>query len=83
MVIQTLQSNLVSSYNRERLKYWFSALLQERQKDYNRLNESLMIKVRKYEQVLLAKGKESQEQISLSTLDFEVRFDTSSTTVQT
>jgi len=38
-------------------------LLQERQKDYNRLNESLMIKVRKYEQVLLAKGKESQEQI--------------------
>ena len=41
----------------------YLALLQERQKDYNRLNESLMIKVRKYEQVLLAKGKESQEQI--------------------
>lgn len=38
------------------------ALLQERQKDYNRLNESLMIKVRKYEQVLLSKGKESQVQ---------------------
>ena len=44
----------------------YLALLQERQKDYNRLNESLMIKVRKYEQVLLAKGKESQEQISIS-----------------
>lgn len=50
----------------------YLALLQERQKDYNRLNESLMIKVRKYEQVLLAKGKESQEQIDIRTSPFHM-----------
>ena len=50
----------------------YLALLQERQKDYNRLNESLMIKVRKYEQVLLAKGKESQEQIYMPSLPYDI-----------
>ena len=50
----------------------YLALLQERQKDYNRLNESLMIKVRKYEQVLLAKGKESQEQIYIPSISYSM-----------